>query len=363
MLKKTNEAIIAEIQLLNADGTVATGATVTAQVYDNTYSAFSTPAVTEIGATGIYKATFTPNAAGLWTITFTCASPSTIKTAGFFVQDAITTDIGSILTNTNKIGTVTNTGGTATIGAIFGDFANVTLVNKLANLASSVGTLASSFGTIVNTGGTASIGAVLGDVANVSIATRLGYLPSDTTTQLDTNLPAVKAKTDLIGASVALESGGNLATILTAIQNGTYGLSAIEVLLAALNTSLTFVHQPDATLSQASPVSAQVYTILDTTANCRIINMVASCTWSGQPSPLVIRVIIDGVTINFTINNPSSSLTYVAVLAFGLPVLSVTGYDEYGKAFLLEGRSVKVQVLITGGTVSNLAGRVTYAKR
>jgi tetrahydromethanopterin S-methyltransferase subunit F len=51
-----------------------------------------------------------------------------------------------------------------------------------------------------------------GNLAAVKAKTDL--IPADISTQLDTNVPAIKTKTDLIGASVAVESGGNLATVM-----------------------------------------------------------------------------------------------------------------------------------------------------
>lgn len=70
-----------------------------------------------------------------------------------------------------KIGTITNTGGTATIGGVLGDVANVTVATNLAKI-----------GTITNTGGTATLGGVLGDVANVTVATSLAKFGTLTNT-------------------------------------------------------------------------------------------------------------------------------------------------------------------------------------
>jgi hypothetical protein len=108
-----------------------------------------------------------------------------------------------------SIGTMVNAGGVASIGGIFGDFANNTLVSRLttidglfdvptADLATNdtvnqvignkTDTIAGTsivsliqqvlvdtgfIGTIANTGGTATLGAVLGDLYNIDIATRL----------------------------------------------------------------------------------------------------------------------------------------------------------------------------------------------
>lgn len=50
---------------------------------------------------------------------------------GLPISDAGGLDLDAIKTMTDKIGTVTNSGGTATIGAILGDFANSSLVTRL----------------------------------------------------------------------------------------------------------------------------------------------------------------------------------------------------------------------------------------
>lgn len=76
-----------------------------------------------------------------------------------------------------EIGTPTNTGGTASIAAILGDPNNVSMATNLAKI-----------GTITNTGGTATIGGVLGDVNNVSVATYLLQIDTDTSQIEDVTL-------------------------------------------------------------------------------------------------------------------------------------------------------------------------------
>lgn len=97
------------------------------------------------------------------------------------VDDYIDTEVSAIKTETDQIGTIVNTAGTATIGGVFGDFANVTLVSRLDTIDNFLDTEVAAIkletdqiGTIVNTAGTATIGGALGDMANVSVATRLG---------------------------------------------------------------------------------------------------------------------------------------------------------------------------------------------
>lgn len=120
-------------------------------------------------------------------------------------------------------------------------------------------------------------------------------------------------------------------------------------------------HQADATLSQANPVSGTKYTVLDTTENVRIIWIRAKCTWTVQPTPLEVHITIDGESYSFYVSNPASAIWHNALFDIGEEILSATIIPGY-RAFFLEGRSIKVEVEITGGTVSNLSGQVRYAK-
>ena len=128
-------------------------------------------------------------------------------------------------------------------------------------------------------------------------------------------------------------------------------------------TPQVFQHQADATLSQNNPVSGTKYTVLDTTKNVRITGVSAKCTWTTQPTPLEIHLTIDGQAINFSLNNPVSATPYEPYFSKDTSDGYLTGSDFiYSRAFLVEGRSVKVEAEITGGTVSNLTARVKYAK-
>ena len=124
-------------------------------------------------------------------------------------------------------------------------------------------------------------------------------------------------------------------------------------------------HQADAVISQANPVSGTKYTVLDTTKNVRIIGVYVNCTWTVQPTPLEVHITLDGVAWKFSFTNPVSATGYFIIdLDIGNnengQTLRTNGTSR--SAFILEGRSVKVEVEITGGTVSNLFARMKYAK-
>ena len=136
-------------------------------------------------------------------------------------------------------------------------------------------------------------------------------------------------------------------------------------------SSSVFEHQPDATISVTDPESGQKYEWKDkdgnplgTQKNVRIISIYALTTWTGQPTPLEIHVTIDGVPHRFFVNDPVSGTSYQGEIfprALETAQLLTTA-SNLVNAFLLEGRSVKVEVEITGGTVSDLKARIKWAK-
>jgi len=125
------------------------------------------------------------------------------------------------------------------------------------------------------------------------------------------------------------------------------------------------VHQADATLSQANPTSGTKYTVLDTTKNVRIRGISVKVTWTVQPTPLEIHITIDGQTRTHTFTNPVTATNYICDEydysdPTALPMDITARLTQ--RDMLIEGRSVKVEAEITGGTVSNLSARVKYAK-
>lgn len=126
-------------------------------------------------------------------------------------------------------------------------------------------------------------------------------------------------------------------------------------------------HQADAYLSQANPVSATRYTVLDTTKNVRIISITAMVTWATtQPTPLKVYVTIDGQSIVHYKSDPVSAVQHEArftasALPTSQPLVDVATSDG---PFRYEGRSVKVEVEITWAVTqpTPLVCRVKYAK-
>jgi len=92
-----NEAKEIKLLLLADDGTPTTG-TVTYVVYDEADISFATGTMSAVsGVTGLYTMTFTPDAAGEWTVKFNCASPSRDAVKTYQVGEGVETDIYDII--------------------------------------------------------------------------------------------------------------------------------------------------------------------------------------------------------------------------------------------------------------------------
>lgn len=126
-----------------------------------------------------------------------------------------------------------------------------------------------------------------------------------------------------------------------------------------------WVMQPDATLDESPPTSGLKYTVLDTVKNARIIGVSVNVTWTVQPTPLQIHITIDGETTGGGFTDPVSTTFYFGSISPGSAnIISVSDVDRTAyRAFLIEGKSIKIEVETTGGTVSNMSARVKYALR
>ena len=126
-----------------------------------------------------------------------------------------------------------------------------------------------------------------------------------------------------------------------------------------------FKHQANATLSQANPMSGTKYEVLATSKRVRIIGLTAKCVWTVQPTPLEIHVTVDGVAFKWSQTDPVSNDYYDAktIRTSWAPTAQICAVaGNIAPAFLLEGRNVKVEVEITGGTVSNLSATLVWAQ-
>lgn len=122
--------------------------------------------------------------------------------------------------------------------------------------------------------------------------------------------------------------------------------------------------QTEAALDQAAPVNGTYYTILDTVLNARIYGIVIQVDTTGET--LQVRITIDGRTIESTAGACTNDTCYELIRRYtGITedwiITDVANPFSQYKSFILEGRSVKIEVRKTtaaGG--GNLKGRVVY---
>lgn len=120
----------------------------------------------------------------------------------------------------------------------------------------------------------------------------------------------------------------------------------------------------DIEVSTANPISGTPYGLIGTTLDMRIIGISVRVTWTVQPTPLEVHVLIDGVTFIFARANPVSNTWYVVRhhdMRYNEANQTLSGTAETQMPFVLEGRSIIISTETTGGTVSNMTARLRYA--
>lgn len=126
------------------------------------------------------------------------------------------TDLPAVQIEVNKIGTIVNTGGTATIGAIFGDFANNVLVTRIADLHTDVTDVHTDVGTAITNIGTVG-GYVDTEVAAIKAVTdtlSLAAIADAVHDEITEGAITLRKATNIMLASLAgKSSGGATATI------------------------------------------------------------------------------------------------------------------------------------------------------
>lgn len=187
--------------------------------------------------------------------------PSTHKVQGVVLTDTVTTltgntpqtgdayavvksggagDTAAIKTMTDKIGTVTNSGGTATIGAILGDFANSALVTRVADLHTDVADIHTDIGALTIPTAAAIADAVWDEaIADHSGAGKTAQAVSDILTDTGTTLDALIKDIPTVAEFEARSLPAADYTVVTdlgtvqsgdsfAIVNGDHGLVSIQ---------------------------------------------------------------------------------------------------------------------------------------
>lgn len=130
-------------------------------------------------------------------------------------------------------------------------------------------------------------------------------------------------------------------------------------------------HQADAFLSQANPVSGTLYgvgALATALSNVSIKSAVARVTWTVQPTPLEIVIVVDGDTITHAFPNPVSATSYgiadSIAFSFAAPAAQnlIAAHTAATIPIVYEGQSVQVFARTTGGTVQLLECRVRYKR-
>ena len=130
-----------------------------------------------------------------------------------------------------------------------------------------------------------------------------------------------------------------------------------------------FEYQAPATLNQAAPVQNTWYTLLDTESNVRIYHICVGVEDTNET--LEVQITIDGETIAADDEACTHSNTYHAWIfpnainrtdLVKLIIHTTTDVSIY-KGFLIEGKSVKVEVRkTTAAGAGNLVGICVYGE-
>jgi hypothetical protein len=175
--------------------------------------------------------------------------------------------------------------------------------------------------------------------------------------------------TAIKGTGWTSESLKSLNDVLTAIKGvgwSTETLKSISDLITALVTSLTYQHQSDAVLSQSNPASNTWYTILPATLNCELttIRLRIGNGTAGTVQSLQVDMIVDGVDMSATVNNPTANTYYYVNMTGNDGVQLSTTDSSLNRPFLMQRRSITVLAkVVWTEQPTPLEGRVKYAKR
>jgi len=125
-------------------------------------------------------------------------------------------------------------------------------------------------------------------------------------------------------------------------------------------------YQTPATLSQAAAVQNTWYTILDTTENIRVYQVVGRILTTGED--LEVQITVDGETIACTGVSCVAGSTYYIIKqnandADKFTLVVREDEEMYPQAYLIEGRSVKIEIRKTSANgAGTLLGLAQYGR-
>lgn len=185
-----------------------------------------------------------------------------------------------------------------------------------------------------------------------------------------TELPADKSLYDVVVKDNLEDATNGLAALRALVDDLETRLTAaraakldyLDVALSTIRTELTFQHQAPAQLVQAAPVLNTWYTALDTVANALIYGIYFWVATTGET--LSVRVTIDGRTLLCTFAAIADTGYYITLPSSSEGLSYTTTDTGTLVAFIIQGRSVKVEIRKTTNNGSgNLTCYVTYGKR
>jgi len=129
-----------------------------------------------------------------------------------------------------------------------------------------------------------------------------------------------------------------------------------------LENEPVFQHMPDATLSQANPVSGTSYTVLDAVNNARIIGIAVKVTYSSTIPLVKCQITMDGVNMDAVKSDMENNTWYTVRISEPYADLLYSIGTHASRAFLLESRNVSIALGYSGvAEVTDLNARVKYA--
>lgn len=128
-------------------------------------------------------------------------------------------------------------------------------------------------------------------------------------------------------------------------------------------------YQLDKSGSIANPISGAIHLIMDNEKNVRLISVVGKITWAvTQPTPLEFIITVDGIIHFWSKADPVSNTYYTASIKESLApdaqTLNTLDEDTPKRAFLVEGRIIKIECRLTWATTqpTPLVYRVKWAR-
>lgn len=240
---KIGESFEVKVLLLNDSGVPTTGS-IAYTVYDESDTSFATGTMTAIaGVIGLYTMSFTPDAAGEWTVRLICLNPVRYAAKVFSVGKGVEQDTYNAIIALNNISeSDVWSYGTRTLtdpNSYKADVSALALEATLFLHDTAIKVLLAIIQSDLD-----NPNQYKADVSALALESTLtsikgGGWSSETLKVIYDAIAALNdlAQSDILGDATPF-NGADIATILSEIQHGTYGLSALETLVDEVETLL-----------------------------------------------------------------------------------------------------------------------------